>query len=222
MRQAGILTKKNGNSGPDFFTDDEPLAFATAGRTPEQRLTPRYALVLRAARLVADGRELVCVLRDISATGVRIKLFHPLPACARLQLDLEGVLHAMTLAWVSDDHAGLHFADPLSSSVTPASGYPRRPLRIRVDRPVALAVRDQTPAARLVDLSQQGACIETEAPLLLRERLRIVHDRMPEMRATVCWRRPPRNGLVFAEGFTLDELARLVERLSRAGGRGGG
>jgi hypothetical protein len=90
---------------------------------------------------------------------------------------------------------------------------PRRQLRINVDQPISLVARGDSPAARLTNLSQQGACIETEVRLSLRERVRIESKLLPALLAIVCWRCEPRYGLVFDQGFKLDEFARLLERL---------
>ena len=183
----------------------------------EQRRAPRFALVLRTARLLADGREYLCVLRDISASGVKIRLFHPLPRYEALELEFEdGLRHRMEVVWCVDDHAGLRFAETVDvSAVLDARRVrrPRRQMRINVAEPVTLVAGAGTVAGRITNLSQQGVCLETEATLCLRERLRLTSDLLPEMVCTVCWRRKPRYGLVFETGFKLDELARLLERL---------
>jgi hypothetical protein len=214
--RAGFLERKFvgfGENSPSAVVD-LPVC-GTPARLGEQRRAPRFSLVLRTARLVADGREYICVLRDISATGVKIKLFHPLPDWSRLQLELDGgERHDMTLAWAAGDHAGLRFVDAVGATGTTKGGaHPRRPLRIAVDRPAVLLVHGETAPARLVNLSQQGACIETGVHLRLRERLRLDSGPMGEMSVTVCWRDRPRYGLVFEQGFKLDQLARMLNDL---------
>ncbi len=185
------------------------------------RGAPRFTVLLRTAKLLADDREYICVLRDISATGAKIKLFHPLPACAQLQLELDvGVWHDMAVAWTKDDHVGLRFLNPVDvAAVIDAhrEPRPRRQLRVNIDQPAVLLMHGEAAPAHLVNLSQQGACIETEAHLRLRERLRIESNLMPEMVATVCWRDEPRYGVVLEQGFQLDELARMLARLQDAG-----
>ncbi|MDE2303380.1 MAG: PilZ domain-containing protein [Sphingomonadales bacterium] len=183
----------------------------------EQRSAPRFTLVLRTARLLADGREYLCVLRDISASGVKIRLFHPLPRCEALELEFEdGLRHRMDVVWCADDHAGLRFAEAVDVPAVLEGRCvtrPRRQMRINVAEPVTLFAGGATVSGRITNLSQQGVCLETEATLSLRERLRLVSDLLPEMVCTVCWRRKPHYGLVFETGFRLDELARLLARL---------
>ncbi len=45
----------------------------------EQRGAPRYTSLIRAAKLVCGQGEFVCVIRDVSATGVSLRTFHRLP-----------------------------------------------------------------------------------------------------------------------------------------------
>ena len=40
----------------------------------------RFTLLIRTAKLVCESGEYLCVIRDVSSTGVRLRLFHDLPA----------------------------------------------------------------------------------------------------------------------------------------------
>ena len=57
-----------------------------ASAAAEQRAAQRYALMLRAGKLVCDGQEFLCILRDASATGFKARLFHNLPKGAAYEL----------------------------------------------------------------------------------------------------------------------------------------
>lgn len=200
------------------LTGQEPPDRDRPDRVGERRQATRFALVLHAARLVADGREYICLPRDISATGVRIKLFHALPTCASLQLELMGGnRHEMIVVWDAGNHAGLSFSDAVGV-IAPAAGIAHlgRPLRIVVDQLVGLRLPGQSHRARLVNLSQHGACIETDVSVGLHEPLQIENKQMREIYATVCWCDQFRYGLVFDQAFKLDRLARLLERLWRS------
>jgi len=54
----------------------------------ELRGSPRFTLLLRVAKLVVDDREQICVIRDASATGLKVKIFAPLPQHAELAVEL--------------------------------------------------------------------------------------------------------------------------------------
>jgi hypothetical protein len=75
---------------PDWMRNEAPPG-AVVQQAPvsgaELRRAPRFTLLVRAAKLIADGREYLCVLRDASATGVKVRVFHPLPAYQTIELE---------------------------------------------------------------------------------------------------------------------------------------
>ncbi len=189
--------------------------------TPDQRTARRYTLLLRAAKLVAPVREYLCILRDVSATGLKVRLFHPLPDSADWQLELgQGERFALDPVWQADGHAGFRFRDapidPLRLVDEEAGPFPRRHIRLHLELPVMLRVDGMARAAMLRDLSQLGALVRVEPPLALRQPVRIDAPEFPLRHARVRWRRGLDHGLVFQEAFRLDELALLVSRLQDA------
>ena len=52
----------------------------------EQRAGPHFTLLIRAAKLVSAQGEFVCVIRDVSESGVSLRLFHALPSCQQYEL----------------------------------------------------------------------------------------------------------------------------------------
>jgi hypothetical protein len=198
-------------------------AFAHSAAAPapaptgaELRAAPRFTLMLRCAKLIADGREYLCVLRDASATGVKVKLFHTLPAASRLELEMpDGPRYPLELVWEREGHAGFRFPgeiDVRSLIDERRAARPRRQLRLQVGEQARLMAHGGRAEALVINLSQQGACIETDEFLSLREMVRIEAGFLPAIHAHVCWRRAPRYGLVFEQGFQLDELARCLAR----------
>ncbi|MFL0354960.1 hypothetical protein ACI5KX_00660 [Erythrobacter sp. GH1-10] len=55
----------------------------------EQRETPRVSLLIRAAKLITSGEEFLCVVRNISAMGVKIRTLLPIPDEDNLVLETE-------------------------------------------------------------------------------------------------------------------------------------
>ena len=45
----------------------------------DKRGAARVTLLIRAAKIVHPGGEFLCVVHTVSETGVRLRLFHPLP-----------------------------------------------------------------------------------------------------------------------------------------------
>lgn len=177
------------------------------------RAAPRFALLIRAAKLIVDGREYLCILRDASATGVKIRLFTPIPEHSRLAIELgNGDRHDARLVWTTHDHAGLQFLEEVDVQrlINERGGaHPRRQVRLRVVLDAVLHAGGESSHVRFHDISQQGACIECEKWLAMNELVRLDTGVMPSLYAKVRWRDHPRYGLVFEQTFKLDELARI-------------
>ena len=187
----------------------------------EDRGAQRFALYIRSAKLVCDGREFVCVIRDVSASGVKLRLFHDLPQAAGgkpgLKLCLQtGDAHHIELAWSRDREAGFSFSDDidLDRFLAETSGlWPKRPLRFNFDLPVRLSSLRGKMEARLCNLSQQGVGVLCEERLAIDQLVRIECDTLPEIVGKVRWRDGELYGLVLENTFRLDEFALLVNRL---------
>jgi hypothetical protein len=101
----------------------------------------------------------------------------------------------------------------LTALVFEAGRFPKRQLRLALNRPVIVTANAINLPATLGNLSQHGALIELDFPLALRQLVQIGGGDFPVRHARVLWRRGRAHGLVFHEGFRLDELALLVARI---------
>lgn len=191
------------------------------GGGPEQRAARRYALMLRAGKLICDGQEFLCILRDASATGFKARLFHSLPKGGAYELELgNGTRYAVEPVWENDNHAGFRFCGgtvDVHALLEEASPYPRRQIRLKLQLPVLVEAHGVARCAQLRDLSQHGALIESDVVLALRLPLLIEARGLPPLPGRVRWRRGTSHGVVFHTGFRLDELAALAARLQLAG-----
>src|ERR1700712_1925892 len=132
---------------------------------PEQsyddlREAPRFSLIIRSAKLVCESGEYLCVVRDISATGARLRLFHEPPPERHCFLELSnGDRHVIERMWVAEGHAGFRIAQPIdvNAFLVEPSPFPKRPIRLRIQRLTELTVGGVKHPATLIDLSQKGA-----------------------------------------------------------------
>lgn len=190
----------------------------------EQRAAPRFTLLIRAAKLVCESGQFVCVIRDVSETGVSVRLFHALPAEERFELHMPaGAVYPITRVWQRGMEAGFRFDAPVAVEllVHEASIYPKRGLRLGVTFPVTATSLTQRCNAIVGNLSQQGALLECDALFAIDQSLRIAAvdkaQGFKEIRAKVRWRRGTRYGLVFDDTFTLADFAKLAARLQAPG-----
>jgi hypothetical protein len=180
----------------------------------DQRSGTRFTQVLRAAKLVGQGREYLCILRDVSQGGVKLRLFHALPEVRPLEIELgDSARHPIEPVWQRGDLAGFRFVGgpvALPELLGMAGPFPRRSLRLRAELPVTVSGLDGTHAATLRDISLDGARIDCARVHPLAARLVIRSGQLPAMSGRVRWRRGEAHGLALERHFALDELARLL------------
>lgn len=187
----------------------------------EQRTAPRFTLLIRAAKLVSAQGEFVCVIRDVSETGVSVRLFHGLPSCQDFALHMPaGAVYEIVRVWHQGNEAGFTFADgvEVEKLVNEASDYPKRGLRLALCFPVTVNMLAGQFEAVVENFSQQGARLTCDQLLAIDQTLRIAMPTVGggkprEVRAKVRWRRDQQYGVVFDDTFTLGDFARIAALL---------
>lgn len=182
----------------------------------EKRVEPRVALLLRSAKLVGPSGEFLCIVRDVSKSGAKLRLFHPMVDSEDLLLETAtGQCLAVEKVWENGNEAGIRFTDAVDVThfVAEDGPYPKRPMRINLDRPAQLRCGGTVLQATIHDLSRQGAKIETSQRLAIGQALGLEAEDLPSFEATVRWRRHPYYGLVFRQVMSLEEFASRVHRL---------
>lgn len=189
------------------------------GHRANRRAAPRFTLLIRAARLVLDGRDHLCVIRDVSATGMKIRLFHPLPPHRSLAIGLgKSDCIAAHVAWTEGDHVGLRFHAPQSVEVlldAERGSEGRQPLQLAITLEALVHAGCSAMPARIVSLAQQAARIEVPQKLVVGEQVRLQTAMLPPLLARVRSQRSEADigvgyDLEFDSPFRLDELARAA------------
>lgn len=186
------------------------------GAGAEARGAPRLTLLIRAAKIISPQGEYLCVLRDASATGISVKLFHPLPTLDPLVLEMpNGDRYALERVWEVEGKAGFRFASTadVTRLVETPSHFAKRPVRVNVDVACLLSSITGKVEAQICNLSQQGALIRSPQQLALAQRLKLKADCMPEVVAKVRWRRGEYHGLVFEDTFQYAELGAILHEM---------
>ncbi len=197
--------------------NDEPLATAQAV-TPsdaEQRTAARYTPLIRTAKITGVSGEFLCVVSDISATGVSVRLFHPLPRDLALKLEMSnGDSLPLERVWEKDGRAGFRFAGDvdLTKILQGRGQWPKRPIRINLDMPAKLVGLTGRFDATIRNISMQGAQIDCVERLAIDQRLRLSNAVVSEIVTKVRWRKGNLYGLVFDDTFQFADLALIVAR----------
>lgn len=186
----------------------------------ELRGAQRYSLLIRTAKLVYPCGEFLCIVRDVSATGLRLRVFHALPPGSPIAIELaNGDRHPLELVWEEGSHAGFRFPAAINvhDFINEASNWTRRPVRLRLMLPAILMVDNVARVTWLHDISQYGAGIECSHYLAVKQRVRLEAEGVPPLIANVAWRTSPNYGLAFQQTFTFEVLAKLAARLQLGG-----
>ena len=182
----------------------------------ERRMAPRVTTLMRAAKLIGLTGEYPCVVRDVSETGLRVKLFHPLPE-DRLALELApGVHYFVERVWENAAEAG--FVSAAAIDVDEFLGVIGRhdgPAWFKVWIVGAVRSRNNSAQVTVRGLSQQGVEIDTRTHFALDEVVVLEAEGLPRLDARIAGRTPAGYRLILADAFRLDELARAIWALPR-------
>ena len=189
-------------------------------RLVDHRAAPRFTALIRAAKLISGQGEFVCVVRDVSSGGVRLRCFHDLPRDPAMALELQNG-ELIEMERVRDDgyEASFRFAReiPVERLVRENAFYRRRRLRLNIAIPLTLRTPAGPVAAVTENISQQGCRAECALPLALAQGVIVETPHLPGIRAKVRWRQGGACGLVFDDTFTLRDFAVHAARLQCPG-----
>jgi hypothetical protein len=186
----------------------------------ERREDERVLRVFRLARLVTKTEE-ICLVRDISAGGVKVKIFSEKTPGTRVTLDLgDDVPRPGTIMWAYTDLAGISFDEKidvrrvLSKAPLPGGRQPRG-LRLGVQANAFLCVKQQRLACSLVDISQGGTKVRTNGPLENGDVVQLEVSGLDTLHGVVRWAHNDEAGVSFDVPLSYRDLSRWIGDLSR-------
>lgn len=198
----------------------EPSGWDETCPDSEKRNQARFTLLIRTAKIVGPSGEYLCVIRDVSQEGLKVRVFHPLPDVGPLAIELAtGEREPIEAVWQKGDLAGFRFPEPVALPrllANAPAGRKKRSVRLRFAMPVLVISAGHRIAADFRDISQHGASLDCGAHLAMGERIRLECDGLPPLDARVRWRRTPYYGVIFEQTFRFDELARLMDPFAQA------
>ncbi len=216
MDNAAIKNQATGDA--DDVAAANPAADAQAASEP--RAAPRFNLLIRAAKIISSSGEFVCVVRDVSETGVAVRLFHAVPTGDPLELHMPGGgVYELRNIWQRDNEAGFEFTKQVDVArlINEAGEYPKRGLRLGLFFPITIRTLTGSSEGIVENLSQQGARFETDGLYAIDQNLRLESSAggivLKDVRAKVRWRRDNQYGVVFDDTLTLGDFARFAARL---------
>lgn len=169
---------------------------------------------LRVGILETPRAKQLCLIREISRAGARVRVYSRYRLGVEATIDLKtGHRLRGTIVWSQMGHVGLEFAEPIdieqvfSTETLEAKGMRARLPRVEIACPVTVRSGDGLVKGRLVDISQGGIKIESDVPVAGRKVAVLLPELFP-VQATVRWTHDRFTGLAFDE---LIPFRRLLE-----------
>lgn len=182
----------------------------------DRRRSARHAAVNQVAKIrLASGREELCMLRDISAEGLKAEVYIPLEPGASIDIELR-TAHTVRgrIVWAADNEIGVAFdaaipaAAMLAHCSLEANGTSLRPPRLKVNLRGLLRIGGAARMVSIGNISQAGLQIAAPEPIRVGAQCSIALPGLPARAAAVCWWREGHAGLMLAEPFDYPEFAR--------------
>jgi hypothetical protein len=196
-----------------FINQPKPIA-PTSGE--ERRRSVRHAAVNQIAKIrLASGREELCLLKDISAEGVRAEVYVAIESGAAIDVELR-TAHTATgrVAWTAGEEIGVAFDASIPTAAMLAhcsfddSGGNLRPPRIRVAVRGLLRIGAAAQMANIANISLAGLQVEAPEPLRIGTACSIALPGLPARAASICWWREGNAGLMLVDPFDYTTFAR--------------
>ena len=182
----------------------------------ELRDKDRFALLIRSAKITCDLGEFLCIVRDVSEGGVKLRMFHALPPRDSYRLELSS-RHTFEIepVWNKGDLAGFRFpqAIDIPAFIGERNDFPKRALRLNLDAPAVVRTDGSAFAATIRDLSREGIGIETQLALALEQKVTVEAPNFGSRIGTVRWRKSPAYGVALRELLSFEELAVTAARM---------
>lgn len=186
----------------------------------DRRGSDRAATVFTIGKLATGSANRPCMVRDISAGGMRIQMTTPPPVGSHVMIEMRGLdPRTATVRWVHGRDAGLAFdtacdlTEIFDARVRRSGKIARQP-RFPIEHRVEMVV-DGTPfKAKVSDISVGGARLELESdtklapPCLVVLKLGLTFD---VIAAEVCWTDGRACGLRFLKPISSIALALALE-----------
>lgn len=180
----------------------------------ERRCGTRETMVLRVGLLEAEGRTAFCLVKNISPSGVQVKLYGSLqPNCeVALKVGDESAFRGR-LVWVRDQLGGIRFDEKLDPTtllrVTQKllSMKRRSSPRVNATARAILRTGGKTISAELCDISASGAKVRTNRQIAPGPSVQLTLPGMPPIRAHVRWTEEEELGLSFETPIPIGLIA---------------
>lgn len=187
-------------------------------RPPERRRHVRQLALLRVALLHAGGVSDICVVRNVSSSGLSARVYRKLLPGEQVEIEFRsGELLAGSVVWDHECDVGIVFSKPIDvaavlSSSRASQATKRRALpRINVECQGRLSTGLQSMVATLRDISQGGASLEVERTIANLSNVQLILPGLQPIAGVVRWTSGQNVGVSFNGCIAFEQLARWIQ-----------
>ena len=192
----------------------------------DRRVETRHTTLLQIAKLVGDHYEELCILRDVSATGLRAESYWPVREGEEIAIEFRtGRRVDGKAVWIDGKLLGMQFdmAVPVSAlldrSALDQSGHAVRKPRLRTSFGARLRADGHELPIQVCNVSQAGLRIRADTVLKPDSPCEITLDALGRRLGQLRWYKDGEAGIMLANPLNYTEFGEW--RLAQAGHRAG-
>jgi hypothetical protein len=196
-----------------YSLSDAPPSPKTGG---DRREGERHMTLYRVGSILVENRRELCLIKNISAGGMMIRLYCAVADETPLTVELKsGQPIRGKVSWVKDNHAGVTFDQAIDViDILSASMNGARPRMPRIETDCFATLRDGANILRVraCDISQGGAKVECETPVPQGADIVISLPGLEPQRGIACWVDGGFIGVAFNRLLPLGELVAWLQQ----------
>ena len=178
----------------------------------DMRGAPRFKTLMRTAKLIGLTGQFLAIIRDVSDTGLKLKLFHPVPE-DRMALELAEDTHFFVeKVWERGSEAGFRFSSPIdvTTFLAKLSRKDEGRIWLKTSIPGIIATGETRVLMTINSLSQQGAELKSDVLLSVDDPVVLSADGLPQIGGRIGLLCPSGYRVDFGNLIRLDELAQMM------------
>lgn len=167
------------------------LSTAPPVQPEERREGERHLTLYRVGSICVDDRRELCLIKNISAGGMRVRVYSALAIGQALSIELKsGQPISGRVQWVNHDNLGVTFDQPIDViEILSASMEGPRPRMPRIEVSCTATLREGASTYRMpvCDISQGGAKLQTTSVLTPGSDVVITLANLPAQAGVLRW-----------------------------------
>jgi hypothetical protein len=209
---------ENGDKGElkTGFLSDTPAP------SDDRRLHARHVTVLRVAKINTQQSEELCLVRNISASGMMVHVYSDLSVGDPVSTELNsGKPIPGKIVWHREGMIGIEFDESVNPDrvlsghdFAPTASHPRPP-RVGLELRGRIRTGSRYQAVTLCNISQGGANIRPSEPDAVLEKVILMVNGLPPIAGSVRWQDQEHAGIEFDIPVSFEVLARWVPSVRR-------